>query len=127
MIIQMNATVCGFWIMVTMDDARSLAATNEEVCRDSRKGPVARSNKKFRKRDSNAGSPADGGATTLGYRYFRAAEDGCRYGRPWPSADQAICRCPWSSGGCAAKSGWRTFSARVRPGLRAVCSTACWS
>ncbi len=71
--------------MVRAGRARSLAATNEEVCRGSRKGPVARSDKKFRKRDVNAGSPADGGTTTLGYHYFRAAEDGCRYGRPWPS------------------------------------------
>ena len=56
MIIQMNATVCGFWIMVRVGSARSLAAITGSRCRQSKKGGMARGNEKFRELDSNAGS-----------------------------------------------------------------------
>ena len=36
MIIQINATVCGFWIMVRAGSSRSLATTSTEGCNKAR-------------------------------------------------------------------------------------------
>ena len=60
MIIQINATVCGFWIMVRAGSTRSLAAITGSGCRQSTKGGVARGNEKFRELGSNAGSWGNG-------------------------------------------------------------------
>ena len=56
MIIQINATVCGFWIMVRAGSSRSLAATSGRSCRKVRERAMTRENEKIQEFVRNEGS-----------------------------------------------------------------------